>query len=174
MRRLLLIAVLGAITGGTAAAALYADTGQSAGMANPQLVREQNLDPDGLIRVHEQGTPSVQVKTSAENPLEVDDVDVPASVPFQRQLDGDGGGFTVPLGRTLVLEYISARCNGDIARVSILTKVDGVTLVHDIPGLPNSVPKPSSDRSCASTRTPTRRWLPASGWSTATSPSLAR
>jgi hypothetical protein len=69
------------------------------------------LDENGNVKVHEQGTASVEVNSSKEKPVVVDELDTPPTEPFQwdtwRSADDI---ITVPLGRMLVIEYASAFC----------------------------------------------------------------
>jgi hypothetical protein len=107
--------------------------------------REQNLDANGFIRVHEQGSASVKldrdgnvvrVATSASSPVDVDEVDTPTTEPFQAGSVGSVS-YIVPAGRQAVVEYVSAGfCPGQsLAGIRINTTVDGVDVAHFLPGL---------------------------------------
>ena len=62
MRRLVALAVVGAIISGLSGAWAFSQLSGSAGAApSAQQVREQNLDGSGFIRTHEQGTANVNV-----------------------------------------------------------------------------------------------------------------
>jgi hypothetical protein len=100
-------------------------------------VREQNVDPDGLIRVHEQGIPTVKLKAAADEPIIVDEVDTPTVKPFSWRSDAGPPLIDVPLGQTLVIEYVSGQCQKrDINDIAIVEDVGGPpnSVVHRIPG----------------------------------------
>ena len=58
MRRTLLILLVASLSAGLVGAIVSAESAESA--QGPQAVSEQNLDPQGLIRVHEQGVARVR------------------------------------------------------------------------------------------------------------------
>jgi hypothetical protein len=106
--------------------------------------REQNLDANGFIRVHEQGSATVRlerdgnvvrVATSRSSPVDVDEVDTPRHEPFQRQSSGGGALlYAVPAGRGAVIEYASGFCpGGTLVAIRIITTVDTVDVAHVLP-----------------------------------------
>jgi hypothetical protein len=108
--------------------------------------REQNLDANGFIRVHEQGSAPVKldrdgnvvrVATSRSSPVDVDEVDTPRSEPFQAGQSSGSVSYTVPAGREAVLEYVSAGfCPGQsLLGIRIVTTVGGVDVTHFLPAL---------------------------------------
>jgi hypothetical protein len=93
-------ATLGAVVTGGVAWAPPADPGTI-------LVREQNLDGNGLVRVHEQGTAQVSVVNSPE-------VRIAATNPYQRTVSASNKTsqvenlqVPVPAGKRLVIQYVS-------------------------------------------------------------------
>ena len=93
-------AAFGAVVTGGVAWAPPADPGTL-------LVREQNLDANGLVRVHEQGTARVSVVNSPE-------VRVAATDPYQRTVSASNSTdqvenlqLSVPAGKRLVVQYVS-------------------------------------------------------------------
>jgi hypothetical protein len=113
MLRTLAIAA-SALIGALGAALVFQQTAESADQPKAQLVIEQNVDPGGSIRVHEQGTAAVNVANAANAPVLVRDVERQSSQPFQRELNlfsaddsSDCESFPVPLGKTLVIEHIA-------------------------------------------------------------------
>jgi hypothetical protein len=72
--------------------------------------REQNLDSNGNINVHEQGTVSVR---SAD-----EEVSVKGSAVLAGSQCAAPNIYTVPAGKNLVLEYIAGRAVGEYARRS--------------------------------------------------------
>jgi hypothetical protein len=124
MRPLIATAVVAAVAALLAGTFLSGEVAVSA--PGPQLVREQNLDEKGFIRVHEQGSPLVL------------DADNPVRNAFQREVDvgidpGHSHGFAnidVPAGKRLVIEYLSGRAASAALEatqvdLSITTDVDG-------------------------------------------------
>lgn len=124
MRRSIVVAaaVLGGIVGGT----LFGDRVIAAADKIMQ-VAEQNLDANGYIRVHEQGTANVAV-TNFPASQNVAVTNLPAvqmvqlagreaftageSINAQIIPDGDVSGedtFTVPAGKRLVIEFVAAQ-----------------------------------------------------------------
>jgi hypothetical protein len=75
------------------------------------------LDADGNIKVHEQGTPTVNA--AQVGTWQVRAADNPAFQPFHASVSATEGpsggcnGFAVPVGKRLVLEFVSASVNAE-------------------------------------------------------------
>jgi len=103
-----------AFIGATGAAVVFQETAASADQPKAQPVLEQNVDPGGAIRVHEQGTHPVNVANSTNTPVPTRDVEREPSQPFQQELhlsstddSEDCDSFAVPLLKTLVIEHVA-------------------------------------------------------------------
>jgi hypothetical protein len=101
MRRTMLVVLAAAMAAGLTAAVVTPDPADSA--QGPQLVQERNVDSNGDIRVHEQGTalvrdagPAQPVRASGSIVLS------PGSGTDNVQL------YVVPTGKRLVIEYVDA------------------------------------------------------------------
>jgi hypothetical protein len=83
------------------------------------------------------------------SPLMVRDLDNPARQPFQVELDQTTFAFSVPAGKRLVIEFVSARANSapgfSLLSINVVTTVGGVTLQH--PFVPVFVGKNGVDNS---------------------------
>lgn len=113
-------ALLAALAAAVAVALAAGSPAGSADQPKPQPVVEQNIDPSGAIRVHEQGTAQVLATNPADKPVPVRDVENPPSTPFQQHLSlhvegnsplSDCADITVPLRKTLAVEHIGATVN---------------------------------------------------------------
>jgi hypothetical protein len=125
-------ALVAAVLAGTLFAGQDASTAET---PKVQVVAEQNLDAQGLVRVHEQGTANVNVTGTPlvnlgpgangvrvtnpnANPVPVRDVDTDSRerVNLVKELHVQAGEpnlnfqiLTVPLGKRFVIEYVDAR-----------------------------------------------------------------
>lgn len=119
---------------------------------NPPLqVREANIDTNGYIAVHEQGTVDVEVTNAVDQdgviPLVIDDQAgkqpvqwncgnaVPSASVITGCLSG-GSPWVVPEGKRLVIETISVQLQKDpnvFAYIDIRTLVDGERINYWIP-----------------------------------------
>jgi len=97
-----------------------------------------NAQQSGAWNVGLTGSPTVQVGNTAGNPVLVRDVDRPTAQPFEQQVEvtiPDGGGgengfFSVPLGKLLVIEQVSARGNAPSGQ-----RLNFSILSHTLPDL---------------------------------------
>jgi hypothetical protein len=84
------------------------------------------LDRHGDLRVHEQGTSTVRVESSAADPVTVRDLDTPAQ-PFEDHIHlqvasgtQDCGTIPVPAGNVLVIEHVSVLLTAPVDAVGNL------------------------------------------------------
>lgn len=93
-----------------------------------------NAQQSGAWNVGLTGSPTVQVGNPLSNPVLIRDVDRATAQPFEQQVDvtipdgngGENGFFSVPFGKLLVIEQVSARGNtpsGQKLSFSILSHV---------------------------------------------------
>jgi hypothetical protein len=88
-------------------------------------------------------TPTTKIKTDADNPIFVQDVDNPARQPFQQKMNFNlADGFsevcmpiaTVPAGKRLVIEYVSAKVNipggQKLRALNVFTNLNGDFAYH--------------------------------------------
>jgi hypothetical protein len=111
MRQRALIGALGLVLVGVVlgATVFRSDIAQATGLSqsvtvdntttNPVPVREQNLDGNGNIKVHEQGTANVNVTNST--------LQVVQSVEAVSVTLFAGDSYTVPTGKRLVIQYLN-------------------------------------------------------------------
>lgn len=98
------------------------------------------------------GTPTVKIGNAAENPVLMRDVDNPASQPFHESISFDlPEGFTevnmpittVPVGKRLVIEYISAKATlpagQKLRNLAIRTSLNGNLVYHYLVQTPTGI-----------------------------------
>ncbi len=149
--------VLGAVLGGTVLQGQVAHAASGIlsvfvtnGPSHPVPAQEQNLDATGNIKVHEQGTASVNV-TNTTLPVHeqgtalVNVANMPGSAPFMKNetvVLRAGELFaskcdSVPASRTFAMEYIDLQTNGissgEVVSVSLDATTGGAFVPHPLP-----------------------------------------
>ena len=153
MRRRMVVLALLVVTGGILGGMVFHDGAASArSLAQAVLVsntpaqavpvREQDLDANGNVKVHEQGTASVEVSNGAGKPIPVADVADPARQPYQisgTTQAGDGVPanqtcMSVPTGKLLVITYVDGSGfllqTGKQMTADLTTAVNGTSVRH--------------------------------------------
>jgi hypothetical protein len=149
--------VLGVVMGGTVFAGQVAHAASSVlsvfvtnGPSHPVPAQEQNLDANGNIKVHEQGTASVNVTNTTvpvheQGTAQVNVANMPGAAPFMKHetvVLGAGDLFastcdSVPAGRTFAMEYIDLQTNGigsgEVVSVSLDATTGGAFVPHPLP-----------------------------------------
>ncbi len=117
---------------------------------HPVPVQEQNLDSNGNIKVHEQGTANVNVTNTTvpvheQGTAQVNVANMPGSQPFMKNetivLDS-GQVFvskcdSVPATKTFAMEYVDLRTNGiasgEVVSVTLDASTGGAFVAHPLP-----------------------------------------
>jgi len=120
------------------------------GPSHPVPVQEQNLDANGNIKVHEQGTANVNV-TNTTVPVHeqgtalVNVANMPGSQPFMKneRVVLDAGQLfaskcdAVPASKTFAMEYIDLQTNGigsgEVVSVTLDATTGGAFVPHPLP-----------------------------------------
>ncbi len=136
MKRLTFIFAIAAVIalGGVLGTTVFEDTARSAGPAVAAApVLEQNVDSNGFIKVHEQGTSRVNV-TNATVPVQVqgtsairsanDEFALTDTIADANHNDCGKDIYTIPNNKQLVIEFVSSTARGmgvphaEIVRIS--------------------------------------------------------
>jgi hypothetical protein len=125
--------------------------GNSYGAAPPGEVKVVNTSAQPVPTVVT-NTPTMKIKTDADNPVFVQDVDSPARQAFQQKLNFNlADGFsevcmpiaTVPAGKRLVIEYVSARVTipggHKLRAMNVFTNLNGDFAYHHLMPTPTGV-----------------------------------
>jgi hypothetical protein len=126
-------------------------TGNSYGAAPPGEVKVINSSAQPVPTVLT-NTPTMKVKSDTNNPVFIQDVDNPARQPFQQKLNFNiADGFsevcmpiaTVPAGKRLIIEYVSARVTipggHKLRALNVFTHLNGDFAYHHLVPTPTNV-----------------------------------